>query len=236
MKTELELLIDHLQSEVDNLKSAMEECVADWDYGGAELFKNALIYKQSKLIALRRLQNPNYDKISSLSRMIRRMEKPVTKDTSTFRNLNEKALENLIERHNQTRLKRIEESKAKLEELKAINPIQRIDDDTILQLLEVLETDEVNQLKLELLKNELYLGIRFVDETATMKLSGKMEDYLVQPTRIILKQMGFDLESYTKIINDFRKLDKLILLEEIAIITFEVFRIRYDQEITITVG
>ncbi|MBK9256918.1 MAG: hypothetical protein IPM42_15660 [Saprospiraceae bacterium] len=64
MKSDLEILIEHLQSEVDYLQSSMDECVAEWDFERAKAFREPLILTKRKLMVLKYLQNPNYEKIS----------------------------------------------------------------------------------------------------------------------------------------------------------------------------
>ena len=70
MKTDLEILIEHLQSEYDYLKSSMDECVAEWDFDGAKAFREPLIFTRRKLNVLKCLENPNFKKINELVGMV----------------------------------------------------------------------------------------------------------------------------------------------------------------------
>lgn len=108
-----------------------------------------------------------------------------------------------------------------------------------MQSLDALTTDEVSRLKLELLKDELFLNFISENEKVIVNLSikdrEKMEKYLSNPKKAILKKLGFDTTTYSKEIKAYSKTDKYKLLEEIAIITFEVFDIQCDKEINISI-
>ena len=56
MKTDLEILIEHLQNEVDYLKSSMDDCAAEWDFDGAKAYREPLIYTKRKLNVLKKKQ------------------------------------------------------------------------------------------------------------------------------------------------------------------------------------
>lgn len=238
MKSELEILIDHLENEVDHLKSSMDECIAEWDFDGAKAFREPFIYTQRKLRVLKCLQNPNYDRISTLIEMISRMEIDLNQQKSTNDNIDERTRKRM-EHFNKFMIKRIEQYKIELDELKSIIPEKRIDDDKILNLLDELETNQLKNIEFELIENKIFLNLSLENETAKMKFSTKnnarIEDYLVKATKSILIEMGFDIEIYSRTINDYRNIDKLKVLEELAIITFEVFNIRSDENMNIKI-
>ena len=53
----------------------------------------------------------------------------------------------------------------------------------------------------------------------------RIEHYLIKPTRSILFKLGFSTETFEKEISNFHNLDKIKILEELAIIYFDVFAI-----------
>jgi vacuolar-type H+-ATPase subunit I/STV1 len=156
MKTDLEILIEHLQSEYDYLKSSMDKCVAEWDFDGAKAFREPLIFTRRKLNILKSLKNPNFIKINRLAGMISRMEKSLTERKYNLEFLDEQTRQRMEERFNESTKKRIEESKTELKKLKSIEPKFRIDDDKILELIEGLERNEISEVEFEIEKDKIF--------------------------------------------------------------------------------
>ena len=102
MKTDLEILIEHLQSEYDYLKSSMDECVAEWDFDGAKAFREPLIFTRRKLNVLKCLENPNFKKINELVGMVSRMEKSLTERKNQRDYYDEQLRQRMEENLNQT--------------------------------------------------------------------------------------------------------------------------------------
>jgi len=229
MKTDLEILIEHLQSEYDYLKSSMDECVAEWDFDGAKAFREPVIFTRRKLNILKCLKNPNFNKINQLAGMISRMEKSLTDRKFDMDYLDEQTRQRMVEHFNQSTKNRINKSKAELEKLKSIKPEQRIDDDKILELLEGLEQNKITAVEFEIKKDKIFLLLTIRNEQGKLEFRTpedvKIEHYLVKPTKSILKKLGFNTETFKKQISNFNKLDKIRVLEELAIIYFEVFGI-----------
>ena len=229
MKTDLEILIEHLQSEYDYLKSSMDKCVAEWDFDGAKAFREPLIFTRRKLNILKSLKNPNFIKINRLAGMISRMEKSLTERKYNLEFLDEQTRQRMEERFNESTKKRIEESKTELKKLKSIEPKFRIDDDKILELIEGLERNEISEVEFEIEKDKIFLVLSISNNQGQLEFrypeNIKIEHYLVKPTKSILRRLGFNSETYKKQISDFKKLDKIKVLEELAIIYFEVFGI-----------
>lgn len=139
MKTNLEILIEHLQSEYDNLKSSMDECVAELDFDGAKAFREPMIFTRRKLNILKSLENPNFNKINQLLGLISNMEKSLTEQKFEIDCLDEHSRQELEDHLNESTKSRIKKSKIELEKLESIEPEHRIDGDKILEMLEGLE-------------------------------------------------------------------------------------------------
>ena len=229
MKNDLEILIEHLQSEYDYLKSSMDECVAEWDFDGAKAFREPVIFTRRKLTILKCLRNPNFNKINQLAGMIPRMEKSLNDRKFGMDYLDEQTRQRMEEHFNKSTKNRISNSKADLEKLKSIEPEQRIDDDKILELLEGLEQNKITAVEFEIKKDKIFLLLNISNEQGKLEFRTpddvKIENYLVKPTKSILGKLGFNTETHKKQISNFSKLDKIKILEELAIIYFEVFGI-----------
>ena len=184
MKTDLEILIEHLQSEFDFLKSTMDQCVAEWDFEAALSLRESIRYTKRKLDVLKCLQNPNYARTGT--------------------------------------------------------PRYSIDDDKILELLELLANNEIRTIEFEVKKGKLYLMLEVKDELGEFRLRTngqfEVERFLVGHTTSILANLGWNTDTYSKQIPGFHKMNKLKVLEELAIIYFEVFGVfgkAVDIKITI---
>lgn len=236
MKTNLEILIDHLQAEFDYLKSSMDNCIAEWDFDGAKAFGQPLLYTRRKLIVLKSLQNPNHNEITLLTEMIPRLEKHLEERKYATDCPNEETRQNMVKFYLKSIPARIEKAEKEIQRLKSSVPKQRIDDDKILELLEALENNEINEVELELKSEKIYLTLHVRDNLCELKLTTKekasIEHYLTQPKKSILKKLGFSTKTYLKLIPNFKEQDKLKILEELAIIYFEVFGI-FGEEVDV---
>ncbi len=229
MKTNLEVLIEHVQSEYDYLKSSMDECVAEWDFDGAKAFKESILYTRSKLNVLRRLENANYHGINQLEEMISQMERSLIERKFDNYNLDELSRQKMEEHFIEKIKKRIEKSKQKLVELKAIVPPQSIDSDKIIELLDSLERNEISEIEFEIIKENIFLVLSVLNDKAELEFrsseNGQIEDYQKESAKSILVKLGFNIETYKKQISDFKSMGKMKFIEELAIIYFEVFEI-----------
>lgn len=238
MKTDLEILIEHVQSEFDYLKSSMDECIAEWDFDGAKAFREPVIYTRRKLNVLRCLQNPNYNKINQLIGMISRMERSLIERKFEKDYLDEQTRQRMEEHFKESINKRIQNTMRELEILKTIVPKHRNDNDKILELLEGLERNEISELEFEIKKDKIFLILKVHNDKAEIKFKSsetvKIEDYLVTSTKSILEKLGFNTETFNKQIFEFSNLNKINFLEELAIIYFEVFEI-YGEDINIRI-
>lgn len=229
MKSDHEILIDHLQSEYDYLKSSMDECVAEWDFDGAKAFREPLILTKRKLILLKSLENSNFSQINRLTDLISMLEKSLNERKFKIDLLDEVSLQRMEEHSNQKSKDRINYYQTELEKLKSIKPRQRIDDDKLLELLERLERHEINEIEFELKKDKISLILRINNDRGEIKFRPQkgvnLESYFLNSKKSILRNLGYSIEIYRKDIPNFHNLDKIKILEELAIIYFEVFGI-----------
>ena len=238
MKNNLQLLIDHLQAEYDCLKSSMDACLEDWDYEGALALRAPLIYTRNKLKAAKCLLNPNYKKISDLTTRISRMKKFSAAKTYDDLPIDDETRERMERHFERSMRSRMENAEYELEQLKAKPTEQRLDDDTILNLLIALERDEIQEVEFEIKRDKVYLALRVSGTEGELSFratdKGGVGVYFRNDTKMILRKLGFDTDSYTKQIPDFLTVDKLRLLEELAIIYFEVFGV-FGEEVDVRV-
>lgn len=238
MKTDLQILIEHLQSEYDYLKSSMDECIAEWDFDSAKAFLKPVIYTRTKLNILKCLENPNFNKINRLSSKITSMEKNLTDRKFEMEYLDIHTRQRMEAHFNEFTKNRIKESKTELDNLKSIDPKPRMDDDKILELLEALERNEINEVEFEIKKDKIFLILRVRNDHGELQFRSaeneNIEIYLLQHTISVLRKLGFNTETFKKEIPNFRELDKIKVIEELAIIYFEVFGI-FGEEINIKI-
>jgi hypothetical protein len=239
MKSDLEILIEHVQSEYDYLKSSMDDCIEEWDLDSAKAFRESVVYTKKKLNALKCLQNPNHNKINQLSVLISKMERSLIERKFEMDNFDEQVSQKMEEHINEATQKKIEKYKHELETLKSTVPIHRNDDDKILELFERFERNEISELEFEIIKDKIYLILMVVNDHAELKFIGsertKIEDYLVKSKQSILRNLGFNTETFKKQILSFKNFGKMKFLEELAIIYFEVFEI-YGEVVNLKIG
>ena len=238
-ETELQILIDHLQNEVDYLKSEMDACISDWDFQGAEAFKNPLIYTQRKLEVLKCVKDPKYKKTSQLLRMISQLEKGLNKRRFDHNLFTEETRKRMEKQLIKSILERIEKSKLEVEKLEAIPLHSSIDDDTILNLLDELNNDKLKRIEIELKQDKIYLDIIHKNNSVILRIFTKndkvIDHYLTSPSKSILYKLGFNNLTYKKEIKDFKNENKFDILEVIAIITFEIFGLTGDQKLNVKI-
>jgi len=228
MKTDITLLIEHLQAEVDYLKFSMDECSAELDFDGAKAFREPLILTQRKLNILKCLENPNYKRISKRKGMISRLEKSLKEKKFEIDNVDDQTRKIVEKQFKESINCHIEKSKIELKKLQSQFAEQRIDNDEIIGILEGLEGDEI----------KLYLVLNIDNNRGVFKfrsLEGKdVNYYLSNSGLLILSKLGFDLETYEKKISNYKVIDKMKILEELAIIYYEVLEV-FGEEINLKI-
>jgi len=236
MESNLEILIHHLEKEIESLRASRHDSVEGVDFKDGRAVQVALTLAINKLRVLKRLQNPLYDEIAKTNRQISKLKKTILEELLDKAILDE-SIEGFIAAHPKLDdLKALEFYKR---ELDAFNHEDRMDDDKILELLERLETDELTSVKFEIKKGKIYLIMNVTDNKAKIEFhadgKGGLNYYLHKQTRLILNKLGFDTETHSKEIDDYKKVDKLNLLQELAIIVYEVFGLYGDKELKIEI-
>jgi uncharacterized protein YukE len=225
MKNDLDLLIDHFQAERDYLKSELDACIAEWDFEGAMAFKEAFARTNQKLSVLLSLQNPHFQKIKSLESGITKLEKIISDNMYDRGDFSESTIQMM---QNSIR-KILKKQKDELEQLKAIKKESRVDDDKILELFEMIENNEIHSIEFDVMINKVKLILKVVDDEAILTLISSnhvpIDGYFHHQSPKILKDLGWDVSTYSKTIPNFRQYDKLLILEELSIIYFEIFNI-----------
>lgn len=239
MKSDLEILIEHVQSEYDYLRTLMDGCIDEWDFDGAKAIRESVVYTGKKLNVLKCLQNPNYNKINQLAVLISKMERSLIERKFEMDNFEKQIGQNMEEYYNESTQRKIEKYKQEFEKLKSTSPTHRIDDDKILELLEGFERNEFCELEFEILKDKIFLILMVHNDQVELKFRGsqytKIEDYLVKSKKSILENLGYNTVTFEKQIMDFKNFDKIKFLEELAIIYFEVFEI-YGEVVNLKIG
>ncbi len=240
MKSDLEILIEHFQNEIDELKSSMDECISEYDFKGAEAFKTPFFYTKRKLRVLKNLQNPNFDKISKLKGMISRMQNGLDSKIFSFECFDKKMVDRIEQHFRKSRNDTIDKWKTELKELKAVNPESRIDSDQLLELLYELNTSSLERIEILLIENKISLELKRKGTEVTMKLipinNIKIDNYLSKSNKSILKELGFDDKCYAKIFVDYRQIDKFVVLKEMSIVVFEVFSLTGNLDMNIVIS
>ena len=145
MKSELDLLIEHLQKEVDYLNSAMEE----WDFKAAERYRKALIYTRKKLDASKSIKNPNQRQIVEnkhvLANILRfekknAMKKPSVSEDELSSDLQERIMKRIDDRK--------QNIQKEIEKMKAYEAVGKSDDDKLYELLEELKSNQISQISI----------------------------------------------------------------------------------------
>lgn len=225
MKTDLKILIDEFQKEIDFLEKQMNSCVEMMDFKGAQGYKKSLIYTKEKLQVLKNLENCHFDEINRLNRTIEYIKNKRHK----YKN-NELFWNGFIQKQ-----KEFEERISKLER-QSKNKFN-LDSEELVNCLEKIVISELSQFKIVFKKTEL--SIRLQKEDASLKIELNRKEnrlYLRLADKSILKNMGFELQEHLaiKYIPSFQKSDIESTIEILARITFEVFRVYGNEEAIIS--
>ena len=238
MNPDLDILIAHLQDEYDYLKSSMDECISEWDFDGAKVFRDALTYTRHKLNVLKNLENSNFNKISRLKAMISATEKSLDNKPNRMDNLDDDTMVQMEEYYASKARKIILQSKNELDALESIVPKLRIDDDKILELLECLKRNEIKELEFEIMEDQIFLRLSVNNNIGELEFrtpeNVKFENFLVKSTKTTLMSLGYNMDIYRKQILNFNELDPIKILEELSVIYFEVFGV-FGKELKIKI-
>lgn len=239
VKNDLEILLEHLQSEVDYLQKSMDECIADNDFDGAKAFLTPLRSTSKKLNTLKCIENPNSVKISNMILTIPKLEEHLGKLNFNDDNSTNEREQRRNEHFKANILNRIEKSKAELEHLQSIIPESRIDNDHILSIIERLAKTDLDKVQLEIIENCFYLNLNSEGLQVKMELrvidESDISNYLHKYAHSILRKLGFNTETYSKEISVTKESDRIRILEEISILIYEVFRLEEGKEMNIII-
>ncbi len=229
MKTDLELLIEHLEAELANLSESIYHCIEEWDFEGAKAFREPLFYTRRKLNVLKCLKNPHYKNMASLSNRVSYMEKNIGDLGFGFFGLEGPAKKKMVQYFAKSNRRRLKQVRKQLAELEAIVPKPHIDDHKIMDLLESLQANGLSQLEFEVKKDKVYLLLKVSEGVGVLSIEVRenrsVDRFINQQVKSLIRRLGFEGPGYRKRYPAFEGLDKLKLLEDLAIIYFEVFGI-----------
>lgn len=239
MESDLEILILHLQKEVDCLRMSMDNCAAEWNFEGAKLYRDALYLAKEKLTVLKNIHNPNCKNIDELKEVISRME--TSMDNPMFsHSFHDKATRDLMKEALSKRIKeKICKYKEQLAKLQEVSIEQRIDNDKLLEILEQLQTREINHAELEVVEESAFLKLSVLGRLLQFEIVFNNEtcidDHVYSSAMPILRKIGFNLETLIMVVDDFDVKDNMYVLKIIARITYDVFRRYGNKEMNVRV-
>ena len=226
MKNDLDLLIEYLQNEYNALKLAMDKCVEEWDFEGAIRSRDSIYQIRGMLYRLKHFKDPNYKERENLEKQISELEERLNKEFFNKDFISEKSKVKLESNLKNNIRRRIDQNLDKLIEFNNEVP-QQNDEDTLLQILHELETGNLNSMEIELKKDVVYLDVDVIDNVCKLKIRVEdWEDFATQTKNRILsgiRKLGFEMDSCSKRIEDYRSFDKYNLLQELAAINYEIF-------------
>lgn len=236
--SELEYILNHIQEEIRNLKSEIEQCLGDFDYEGAHLFQRALRFKSIEENAIRsRLQGNNYE-IRKVEREIRLAEgkvayysEKVSDKLSKIRPKRKKYLKTQISHYKQL----IDRYTNQIITLYKTSKLKHIDNDILIHTVEQLLNDELEWICLEIVGNgisyitilnqEHNLEVEFVKGDVDPR--SRMVNVQFQHFLLGLGFVKNDLNNWTLII-DIRNVVQDHIMVILSSICFDVIRATND--------
>ena len=222
MPTDLQFLIESLRQEEKHLLQELQWCIDEWDFLGAESFKQAVMLVQGRLNVLRNLDNPHFDEIAELKKSIRRWKEMGERNSNLPRAM-------MYAEHH------LSLDEEKLAELEGQPRRFRYDTDKLMACLEKMLIGTLNQFTLE--TERAKFKFRFTKEgVLTLSLQGMgayaLSSYQGRKGISELASMGFHIDEEQAIhsIPDFsqEKLPETITL--LARVCFDVFHLYGDRE------
>lgn len=240
MKTDLDILIEHYQAEVDHLQARMDECIAGWDFDVAKGLRQPLGTHRRQLSLLMSLKDPQYRDRVRMQNGITRLRKMLKERVHQGDRLYEKWSKFLHERRTETVKSKIAELEAKLETLAQMQlPDPRPDNDRILSLLASLKDRKCDRLTFEFENSKLKIKLSRKGAATVLSLHAaekeRIEDYLLYRAKSTLIKLGFDSTTWTKDLGADDEWDSLALLTELSIICYEVFDLLDEQQVNVLV-
>jgi len=239
MKSNLEIVIEHLQREVDHLMSSMNACAHEWDFDGTKSFRGPLLYTKRKLDILNSLQNPKYDDILKKKQRINNIKN----------SLNGKFFDNGIydeETRIEMEMKVKTELRYQLKTLEAELTIQTeseysatIDSDEILNCLELLFQRKIEQIQFDIIPNVVSLIMNrlghMIQTRIKIETNSELNEHINYYSRPMLSKLGFDKNSLIMTIKDYRDTNAQEILQTISQIVYELYSQYGNKQMNITV-
>lgn len=226
MKTNLQALIEILQSEHDYLEREMNDCLKEMDFKGAEAFSRPLLLTRAKLKILQNLHNPNTERINKIEsniRFLRALEHQNENKRPGDRYLDEK----------------IEALEAELKKLNRQKPEFRLDGEELLTCIEKLIKGELKSFTLEFEEKDYFLQVEKIQSEIKISLVGINSNNIETLTGTYgleqLSNMGFTLQddNCSTRIKQKDAEDSLIVLEFLSRIIYDVCKLYGDKRMTI---
>jgi len=239
MKSDLETLIDYYQNEEYAQTVELEACVANWNFEGAIRFRNSIYKIRIVLQNLKSFKDSNYLEKEKLEGTIQRLRKSLDREGMYIDLGNEELSKRLKESWDKNTRRRIDQKLDSLIELKNMKSINSTDDDTILEILDELQTERLTKMEIEFVVDEIYLDVIVAKDVGDFMfrcVGSKSIELLFYPqTKSVLMRLGYDKVHFSKRIENYKNANKAKILEELAVINFEAFSYRRDKILKIKV-
>jgi hypothetical protein len=223
MKSDLHILIEELQREHDYLEEELNTCLKEWDFKGAEAFKEPLFYTREKLRILKNLENPDFDSIVSLRGKIERLRD--YEGTDEIAKFATQRMKDRIPEYEKELLK-LENNEKKIHD----------DSDELIICLEKVLAKKISQFDIAVEDEGIVFEISKKERILKIEIR-RSDNYTLDYTTTKngltkLKTMGFQINEMNAIkeIRDFQEKKILSLIELLSRIAFEVFRLYGNKE------
>ncbi len=186
MKSNLQILIEHLEGEQDLLEKEIQNCIKASDFLSAATFQEPLFYIRRKLKIFKNLENSNYDRIVALRNKIEYLEKLDENDFFSKKGIKKMKL----------KIPKYEEELRQLENEKNININ---DNDHIITGLYKIVLKEIKQFEIEVGDYEIQIALY---NFSALKISLQRQDmqslnYVIPKERLSkLMRLGFTIDGY----------------------------------------
>jgi|GEM_PF-999872 len=226
-ENDLDLLITHVQKEVDYLSSELDQSIKEADFIYAAELQSAIEYTYKKLNSLQQRKNPHHYRMLQLEAQLNKKDRGISSDDIPIDQNAQPEEKNILLLHlKKSRSQWMSKIKAEYEELQSLPAKAVIDDDTILSLLDKLADGSLSKLEFEIIEESVYLDISMVNQCLVLKLvaTRKPLNYYTPPNAThIFSLLGFDPFTLKMTIPNFQQSSKSRILEVLSIIIFDVF-------------
>ena len=200
MKSDLDIIIDFLQKEVDDLKEQLDTYIYEKDFLNAHIYQNSFRHSVSKLNILKSLKDPLFPKKSQLRHTINNLRTDKIKRINKIDHLSKRNRHHLEDYYNRIVEEKIQMLTEELDTLEKIVPSPSVDDDRIREVIENLLNYKVSKAVFELKDLMLFLELSLVHNAFQISITASSEysvkDLFNTNVKNQLKKLGFDLETY----------------------------------------